>query len=292
MIKTILFLFILGAIIAGIWGMHAVTQRRRKRLQRKPFPPYWIAVIEHNFPLYKCLPDDVAKRLQAQIQVFLAEKNFIGCGGLQITDEIKLAIAAQACLLLLHERGNYFAQLKDILVYPSAFIADSITPLGNTYLAGQDWKSGESWQKGMVILSWEDIKRDAINGQDGRNVIFHEFAHQLDQENGAANGVPILEKRSDYRRWSQVFDRTYRQFCWQVQQGQKTAIDEYGATHPAEFFAVATEAFFEKPKSLKAMYAELHDELKCYYRLDPLEWWHPPKNDCITSNSAFESERI
>ncbi|MDY7012864.1 MAG: M90 family metallopeptidase [Cyanobacteriota bacterium] len=284
---TILFLFILGAIIAGIWGMQALTQLRRKRLKRKPFPSYWVAVIECNFPLYKCLPDPLKKRLHGHIQVFLAEKNFIGCGGLQITDEIKLAIAAPACLLLLHERGNNFSQLKDILVYPRAFIANSITPFGNTYLERQDWKSGESWQKGMVILSWEDIKRDAMNWRDGRNVILHEFAHQLDQENGAANGVPLLEKRSDYRRWAQVFDRTYRNFCDRARQGKKTPLNEYGATHPAEFFAVATETFFEKPKPLKTMYAELYDELKCYYQLNPLQWLHPPKSDCIASSSSL-----
>ncbi|MDY6785285.1 MAG: M90 family metallopeptidase [Cyanobacteriota bacterium] len=287
MIQAILFLFILSATIAGIWGIDILKQRRRRRLQRKPFPPYWIAVIQQNFPLYKHLPEDLARRLQGDIQVFLAEKNFIGCGGLEITDEIKLAIAAPACLLLLNERGNYFAQLKDILVYPSAFIANSITPLGNTYLERQDWKSGESWQKGMVILSWEDIKRDAINWRDGRNVIFHEFAHQLDQENGAANGVPTLDRRSDYHRWAQVFERTYRHFCDRVRQGKKTPLNEYGATHPAEFFAVATETFFEKPKSLKATYGELYDELKWYYNLDPLAWLHPPQTRPIVPKSAF-----
>lgn len=278
MIQTLLFLLALSAIIAWIWVSAALTKLRRKRLKRKPFPLYWVAAIEQDVPLYKRLPQDLKRQLHGHIHVFLVEKNFIGCNQLQITDEIKLAIAAQACLLLLHERGNYFAQLKDILVYPNPFISNSVSPLGNTYLEGQDFKSGESWQKGMVILSWQDIQYDTTNWQDGRNVILHEFAHQLDQENGPANGVPALENKSAYTRWSQVFAREYQLLCRQVQQGQKTVIDEYGATNPAEFFAVATETFFEKPKPMKTMHPELYDELKRYYKLDPSEWLHPPQN--------------
>jgi MtfA peptidase len=278
MVQTLLFLLALSAIITWIWVSVALTQLRRKRLKKKPFPLHWVAVIEQDFPLYKRLPQDFKKQLHGHIHVFLTEKNFIGCGGLQMTDEIKLAIAAQACLLLLHEKGNYFAQLKDILVYPSAFIANSISPFGNSYLEGKEVKIGESWARGTIVLSWENIKYDALNWQDGHNVILHEFAHQLDQENGPANGVPTLGNRSAYTRWSRVFTQEYHELCRQVQQGKKTVIDEYGATNPAEFFAVATETFFEKPKQMQAMHPKLYAELKCYYKSDPIEWMYPPRN--------------
>ncbi|MBD2576903.1 M90 family metallopeptidase [Oscillatoria sp. FACHB-1406] len=269
------FLIVVLAIclaIAGIWGQAFLRYRRRERLKRKIFPPYWIAILEDRFPLYQCLPEPLKRKLQSYIQVFLAEKNFIGCNGLQITDEIKLAIASPACLLLLHERADYFAPLKDIFVYPTAFLSPSISPFGDSYLESVEAKSGESWQKGLVVLSWEHIERDRLHWQDGHHVILHEFAHQLDQENGAANGVPTLENKAAYSQWSKVLSREYRQLCSQVERGQKTAIDEYGATNPAEFFAVATETFFEKPNALKAAHPELYEELKSYYKLDPSFW--------------------
>lgn len=272
MIKTIIFLLFLIILIAFILGINPLINLKRSRIKHRVFPGDWITLLERNVPLYKCLPESLQKRLHSHINVLLAEKTFKGCGGLEITDEIKLTIAAQAALLLLNERGTYFSKLHLILVYPSAFIASQTTAFGAQYLEEIQVKSGESWQIGIVVLSWEDIRRDALNWKDGRNVILHEFAHQLDQESGDVSGVPMLEKRADYVSWGRVFREEYEKLCHKVAQGVETVIDEYGATNPAEFFAVVTETFFEKPFQMKKEHPELYQELKRYYQLEPTEW--------------------
>ena len=192
---------------------------------------------------------------------------------MRLTDEIKLTIAAVACLLLLNERGEYYPKLSSILVYPSAYRVKETKPVGGYVVQERTVvRIGESWARDQVVLSWEDIKRDATNWSDGRNVILHEFAHQLDQEDGRADGVPILEVRSDYLSWARVFKKEYQRLLRDVERGQKTVMERYGATDPAEFFAVATETFFEKPLLLKRKHPELYRELKRYYKLEPLEW--------------------
>jgi Mlc titration factor MtfA (ptsG expression regulator) len=272
MIKTLILLLLILIIIAFILGINPLTRLRRRRLKDRLFPLDWIVIIEQNIPFYKRLPESLRKRLYGHINVLLAEKKFKGCGGLQLTDEIKITIAAQAALLLLNERGNYFSKLRLILVYPSAFIANKTTSFGEQYLEEKQVKTGESWHIGIVVLSWEDVKYDAMAWKDGRNVVLHEFAHQLDQEGGSASGVPILEKRSDYVTWARVFRKEYEKLCRELEQGLETVIDEYGATDPAEFFAVVTETFFEKPFQMKRQHPELYKELKRYYKLDPTEW--------------------
>lgn len=272
MIKTFIFTLFLLLIIACILGINPLTNLRRRRIKRRILPLNWLIIIEQNVPLYKRLPESLQRRLLEHINVLLAEKQFKGCGGLEITDEIKLTIAAQAALLLLNERGTYFSKLHLILVYPSAFIASQTTAFGAQYLEEIQVKSGESWQIGIVVLSWEDIRRDVHNWKDGRNVILHEFAHQLDQESGDVSGVPILEKRADYVSWGRIFREEYEKLCHKVAQGVETVIDEYGATNPAEFFAVVTETFFEKPFQMKKEHPELYQELKRYYQLEPTEW--------------------
>jgi Mlc titration factor MtfA (ptsG expression regulator) len=272
MIKTIIFLLFIVLIIALISGIEPLNRLRQRRLYNRPFSSGWTVIIERNVPFYKPLPDSLRKRLYGHINVLLSEKNFKGCGGLQLTEEIKVTIAAIAALLLLNERGNYFSKLRLILVYPSAFIANNTTPFGELYLEEKQVKAGESWGTGIVVLSWENIRYDATHWNDGRNVVLHEFAHQLDQEGGSASGVPILEKKSDYVTWGQVFRKEYEQLRREVERGVETVIDQYGATDPAEFFAVATETFFEKPFQMKSKHPELYRELKRYYKLDPVEW--------------------
>jgi hypothetical protein len=272
MIKTLIFLSFLLLIIALILGITPLTRLRRRRLKNRFFPSHWIDIIERNVSLYQRLPYSLRKRLHGHINVLLVEKKFKGCGGLHLTDEIKVTIAAIAALLLLNERGNYYSKLNLILVYPSAFIAGTTTGFGDYYLEEKQVKAGESWHIGIVVLSWENIRYDVRHWQDGRNVVLHEFAHQLDQEEGSASGVPILEKRSDYVTWGRVFRKEYEQLHRELERGVETVIDEYGATDPAEFFAVATETFFEKPCQMQRKHPELYNELKRYYKLDPVEW--------------------
>ena len=244
--------------------------QRREDLREAPFPDEWDAILRRNVPLYARLADDDRRELHGHIHVFLAEKVFEGCGGLELTDEIRLTIAAQACLLLLHRQTDYFKRLITILVYPSAYVAKGIEPIGGGFhLEGEQARLGEAHLDGVVVLSWDDVKLGAYDPKDGHNVVLHEFAHQLDQEDGAADGAPKLENRSRYAPWARVLGHDFEQLKLDEQAGRKTVIDGYGAINPAEFFAVVTECFFEKPARLKKKHPELYDQMKAYYHLDP-----------------------
>lgn len=273
MVAAIIVFLIIGLIITGILVNPVLIKRRRNRLKNRPFPPLWNAVVENNLPIYLRLSPTERRRLQGHIQVFLAEKQFIGCGGLRVTEEMRLIVAAVSCLLLLNERGEYFPKLRSILIYPSTYFVNATASVGGYVVEeGREARLGESWTNDQVVLSWEQVKQDTDNWRDGHNVVLHEFAHQLDQEDGSAEGVPILPRKSDYSSWAQVMTREYQQLCNDVQGGVKTVIDSYGATNPAEFFAVATETFFEKPQELLKKHPALYEQLQRYYQLDPVQW--------------------
>jgi Mlc titration factor MtfA (ptsG expression regulator) len=247
-----------------------LKRRRRDKLRSQPFLPEWKRIVRKNIPLYDRLDEPDRKELEGHIQVFLAEKDFEGCGGLVLTDEIKVTIAAQACLLLLHRETDYYKRLVTILVYPSAYTAKGIEPLGGGFvLEGEEGRLGEAWVDGVVVLSWDDVRSGASDIRDGHNVVLHEFAHQLDHEDGVADGAPVLDHRSRYVAWARVLGAEYEQLRQAMQQGHKSVLDHYGATNPAEFFAVATECFFEKPAQLRKKHPELYAELRDYYRQDP-----------------------
>ena len=245
-------------------------RRRRERLRATPFPPEWDDTLRKNVPLYDRLSEPDRRELQGHIQVFVAEKTFEGCGGLSLTDEIRVTIAAQACLLLLHRDTDYYRRLVTILVYPSAYTAKGVESLGGGFvLEGEQGRLGEAWAAGVVVLSWDDVRSGASDVKDGHNVVLHEFAHQLDQEDGVADGAPPLDRRSRYVAWARVLGAEYERLRMSSRRGKKSVLDRYGATKPAEFFAVATECFFEKPVQMKKKHPELYDELREYYRQDP-----------------------
>jgi Mlc titration factor MtfA (ptsG expression regulator) len=210
--------------------------------------------------------------LHARINVFLDEKRFEGCGGLEITDEIRVTIAAQACMLLLNRKTKCYPRLLSILVYPSAYLAEKATRLGSTEVIAQHGRLGESWHHGAVVLSWDAVIHGASDIKDGHNVVLHEFAHQLDQEDGSADGAPILEQRSRYVTWARVLSREYEELRNKTRRGESTVVRCYGVSNPAEFFAVLTETFFEKPKQLKKRHPELYEEVRSFYNVNPLEW--------------------
>ena len=238
-----------------------------------PFPSRWEEIIARNVPLYARLPALLKHQLHGHIQVLLAEKRFEGCGGLEMTDEIKVTIAAQAGILLLNRKPRYYPGLTSILVYPSTFLSDTIRYVGDhVYIEEQTAHLGESWRRGALVLAWDSVKRGGMDVSDGHNVVLHEFAHQLDQEDGAADGAPILERGSLYAAWARILHKEYDRLQSTVRSGLKTVMDEYGATHPAEFFAVATETFFEKPHAMHRKHPELYEVLKRYYKLDPAGW--------------------
>lgn len=231
-----------------------LRKRRRNRLRRQPFPAEWRTIIKRKVRYFHLLTDAEQDRLCEHVRILLDEKYFEGCGGLELTDEIRLTIAAQACLLLLNHPGGYFRSLRSILVYPHEYRAPDkeYNPDGSVS-EGSMRRLGESWDHGIIVLSWENVLRDAAEITDGHNVVLHEFAHQLDSEDGSTDGSPIHHNAAAARRWAQVLSREYKVFERAVRRGYQTFIDPYGAQAPAEFFAVITESFFEEPLELRQM---------------------------------------
>lgn len=272
------FTITIGIIAAAVgftgWLMirRILRNRRRRRLMGESIPAARQQLIAKNLPLYNRLPDTLRQQLHGLVNVFLDEKRFIACGGLEMTDEIKVTVAAQACMLLLNRKTHFYQKLKTIYIYPHTYVAKSVQQDGGLVIEGTSVRLGESWRNGPVVLAWDSIIGGARNVQDGRNVVLHEFAHQLDQEDGDADGAPILDNRSCYRSWAAVLGEEYERLCRKKQGRRRSVISTYGATNPAEFFAVATEAFFEKPKQMHQRSPELYEELKNYYKLDPLVW--------------------
>ena len=245
--------------------------RRRERIGRQPFPAAWQQIIEQNVPMYERLSEADRDRLRRRVQVFLAEKSFEGAGGLEMTDLIRVTIAAQACMLLLHlDEGEYYPRLRSIVVYPSAYRVPRGRE-GDIVHEGHNVHLGESWGDGAVVLAWNSARRGAADPRDGQNVILHEFAHQLDQEDGASDGTPELEQWAFYAPWARVLSEHYLALRKAASGGRKTLLDHYGATNEAEFFAVATEAFFERPSQLRTRHPELYEELARYFGQDPAE---------------------
>ncbi|VGO12214.1 hypothetical protein PDESU_00765 [Pontiella desulfatans] len=260
MLPILIIFCLLVGIVAAVAVMKTLKQRRRAKLRSIPAPDSWLKILHKTLPMVDKLSIAEKKRIAGYMKVFLAEKHFEGCGGLEVTEEMKVTVAAQACMLLLGREDKVYPRLKTILLYP------------HTYTDGEQARLGESWNSGVVVLSWNSVVGGARNFADGHNVTFHEFAHQLDQESGAADGAPILGDRSAYSTWAHVFGDEYKHLVDTTNHGRKSTMDQYGATNPAEFFAVATETFFEKPRQMKEKHPELYEELQQYYKLDPLQW--------------------
>ena len=248
--------------------------RKRERLRAAPFPDDWRRTIERNVPIVLRLSPADQEELFGHVQVFLAEKHFEGVGGLELTDEIRVTVAAQACLLLLHRDTDYYPLLKSIIVYPSTYVVPEEHSLG-----GGIWEEGEDAMLGhtsrglsALVLAWDSTLHGARDMGDGENVVLHEFAHQLDFEQGDVNGTPTLGSNGQYASWARVLGAEYDALRRASDEGRPSVLDDYGAENPAEFFAVATEAFFERPVELRAKHAALYEELRTFYQQDPASW--------------------
>ena len=266
---------LLGALLAALGIALAPAWRawRRQGLARQPFPAAWRRVLARHVPQVRSLPVDLQLRLKQRMQVFIAEKPFIGCNGLVVTEAMRVVVAAQACLLLLGRPEGHFANLRQVLLYPGAFLVDRVrTEAGGVLRDERQALSGESWSQGQVILSWDDVLAGAANPADGRNVVVHEFAHQLDQADGQSNGAPPLPPGMDGRRWARVLQAEFDQLQRQLAAGEPNLLGAYAATNPAEFFAVASEVFFEQGPQLAGERPALYAELQAFYGVAPTAW--------------------
>jgi Mlc titration factor MtfA (ptsG expression regulator) len=264
-------------VVALLIGQPLWRAHQRRRIRRRPLADAWRVAIERAMPIYRRMPAELRTRLDGLVQQFLAEKDFVGCQGLEVTLEMKLAIAAQACLLVVNRASRVYDELFSVLVYPAAFIA----PETHHDEAGvvhhhESVLTGQTWDTQRVILSWDDVRADAESRGDGFNVVYHEFAHYLDAEGGGVNGAPLLGGAEQYRRWSEVMNREFGKLRAATARGEPTLLDDYGAEDPGEFFAVSTEVFFELPVELREQHPELYAELSRYYRLDPASWAPAP----------------
>lgn len=270
-------LILITALVAGIALAFGLPRWRLQRVLSRPMPAAWRDILRSNIPIYAQMSGDLQHQLDRLVQQFLYQKKFVGCAGLEVDQLMRLTIAGQACLLLLNRPTRVYPELHTILIYPSAFMVPrkQVDEAGVVTEARQDLL-GESWGDGRVILAWDHVRRGAADWTDGQNVVLHEFAHQLDSESGSNNGAPYLGSQTSYRTWSEVLSRDFANLRTDALYRQPSVMDHYGATSPAEFFAVATETFFEKPWQMSERHAALFAELLKYYRVDPRAWLAQP----------------
>jgi Mlc titration factor MtfA (ptsG expression regulator) len=246
-----------------------LKQRRRQKVLAQPFPDEWLTILRRNVPYYALLTEAEQAKLRDDMRVFIAEKHWEGCGGLELTDEIKVTVAAHACLLVLGIEHDYYPMLQSILIYPSEYRAprERVIP-GGAVIEETDERLGEAWYRGPVVLSWDTIAHDGRNMGDGHNIVFHEFAHQLDMLDRSIDGTPPLGTRAQYQRWQEVMSVEFERLVAASDRGEATLLDHYGATDPAEFFAVATECYFERPVDMLERHPRLYEVMREFYRQD------------------------
>lgn len=271
--KFFLSLASIPLIVVAIWFARKQNKAaKRLKLRKRRLPGNFLEILEANVGIYAQLPDKLKSELHGLVNVFLNEKEFIGCDGLEVSDEMRVTVASLACVLLLNRPSTYFPGFSTIMMYPTAYVATEVSFDGAVKVSREVTRAGESWHRGPVVLSWLDVLRGAANVGDGYNVVLHEFAHKLDEENDGTNGLPVLHEQGQYKEWAPVLGREYESLQSRTVRGKNKVLHEYGLTSPAEFFAVATESFFEKSAAMKKKLPDLYDQLRRFYRLDPANW--------------------
>lgn len=246
---------------------------KRKWVLSRPFPDAWNQLLRDRVPVYNRLPHAYKEQLKKRMQVFLDEKLFEGCGGLRITEEIKIVIAAYASVLILEETSDYYGNLSAILVYPDSYVAPvEEEGAGGIVTSGYEPRSGEYWGAGSIVLAWKEIREDIYSPHRGQNVIYHEFSHLLDDRYGLTAGIDMDGNAIRDDEWTRVLAKAYRTLVRDAGYGRKNVLDSYGAKNPAELFSVATEAFFEIPGELNRVFPALYSVLRNFYGLDPTGW--------------------
>ena len=248
--------------------MSWLKRRRRARVLRQSAidPLLWRGIVD-RYPFTRALTDAELARLHELVVLFLHEKAVHGAGGMAVRDEVRVAIAVQACILILNLGLDYYRGWVEVIVYPDEFVAeyDYVDEAGVSHHV-EEAMSGESWERGPVVVSWADVQ-EAGTGQ-GYNVVIHEFAHKLDMLNGEPNGYPPLHPGMLRAAWAAAFTAAYEDFCRKVDGGFDIGIDEYAAESPAEFFAVVSEAYFESPGIVAGAYPDVYAQLALFYRQD------------------------
>ena len=253
--------------------MNWFRRRRHRRLTTGPFPASWAAIVDRNVPHQADLNEDEQCRLRDFIRIFVAEKTWEGCGGLVLDDEIRVTIAAQAGLMVLGLPHEFYRNVHSILVYPSTVVTPERTM--GVFERPQIQSAsgipilGEAHLRGPVLLVWDAVKQSARHPDNGHNVVYHEFAHKLDMLDGAADGTPVLGTRDEIARWAEVCSVAFNDLRERSSRGRPTFLDAYGATNEAEFFAVATEYFFDRPTQMQDQESDLYDVLRDFYGQDP-----------------------
>ena len=252
-----------------------LRNNRRKKILAAPFPVRWERLIQKNLPYYHYLNPKEKEDLQDLVQIFIAEKHWLGCNGLELNDEVRVVIASHACLLTLALPSDCYRRVESIYVYPTTvFSPEKKTGFFGVHTApveGPQPIAGEANYRGPVILVWDAVKHESRHPEHGHNVVYHEFAHKLDMLDGKADGTPPLTKKEEYEKWIKVCSRVYLELKRKLEEGKPVFMDGYAATNEAEFFAVATEHFFCQPEQLKNHHPELYQVLKEFYRQDPVQ---------------------
>ncbi|MWV26928.1 zinc-dependent peptidase [Aurantiacibacter rhizosphaerae] len=265
--------FLLAAllVVGALLLRRVLRQRKRERLLATPLTPDQRVMLEKLVPMVRQLPQSLRPKLEGKINLFLDQVTFHGNRGLEVKEEMRLSIAAQACLLVVNS-SVWYETIRTVLIYPAAFYTRRPTHDGFVVHESDATMAGESWTRGPIVLSWDHALQGGLNPDDGHNVVIHEFAHQLDSLTGHTNGIPILRKGQDYRGWEKSMLDAYHSHLERLESGQGTLINPYGATNHQEFFAEATVAFFEKPRALRRDEPALYAELAELFALDPAEW--------------------
>jgi Mlc titration factor MtfA (ptsG expression regulator) len=251
--------------------LNFLKRRRRERVLRESRldEAAWTREIS-AYSFTRVLDADERARLKQLVILFLAEKPINGAGKLNIDSGARLAIAIQACMLILNLDLDWYKSWTEVIIYPGEFVArhEEVDEAGVVHRV-EEPMSGESWEFGTVVLSWADVMKAGQSENDrGYNVVIHEFAHQIDMLNGDANGFPPLHKDMSRALWATAFTAAYEHFCKRVDAWEETTIDEYAAENPAEFFAVVSEAFFETPLAVLEAYPDIYKQLTLFYRQD------------------------
>lgn len=269
----LLILFSLVLSVVLLWCLRKHVRRlRREKLFNTPLDSSRIAILQKYVTIYSKLPQTLREELHGHINIFLDAKKFIGRDGIEITDEISVVVAGNACLLLLQGNKRRFTGFSSILIYPNTYIAHEVQHDGLLTTEQPSTRAGESWVRGPIVLSWEDIRSGSVNAEDGHNVVIHEFAHKLDEQSGHMNGLPVLSSQSHQKEWSKVLSEEFDALHERAKRGGNKVLDAYGTVSPAEFFAVASESFFEKPVQMKKRLPELYKQLQTFYNIDPASW--------------------